>query len=148
MANHSLANPQHLERLQRMFLAAPINRIFRPEVSVGSGEATIRMEVTEDLFHPGGFAHGVVYFKLLDSSAFLAANSLEQEFLLVTTQFSIQFIRPLKACSVHARANVLRRAGSAIISEAKLFDGEMIVAEGVGTFRRSSVPLSAGIGYV
>ena len=73
-----MSRDPHFQALERMYLAAPINRIYRPTIEVRSGEAEIEIVLAEKYFHSGGAVHGSVYFKMLDDAAFFAAGSLER----------------------------------------------------------------------
>ena len=84
-------NQQHYQALINMYLAAPINGIFKPQLQVAHGEATDEMTVKSDFFHAGRALHGCVYFKMLDDAAFFAANSLEKQ-VFVLTSSSLTFI--------------------------------------------------------
>ena len=83
-----MARDAHYTALENMYRSAPINEFYRPEIEVRDSEATIRIEVSDRLFHAGGAVHGAVYFKVLDDAAFFAANSLEREVFVLTTVFN------------------------------------------------------------
>ncbi len=87
---------EHFAALERMYMAGPINRLYRPEISVSEGGAVVEMDVSEDFFHAGRSLHGSVYFKMLDDAAFFAANSLEREVFVLTASFTTRFRRPVR----------------------------------------------------
>ena len=70
-----MAKDSHFKKLEKMYLAAPINEFYCPLIKITDSEATIEIEVTEKLFHSADAVHGSVYFKMLDDAAFFAANS-------------------------------------------------------------------------
>ena len=70
---------------------------------VEQGFARIRFEVSEQLFHAAGAAHGTLYFKMMDDAAFYACNSLVTDRFLLTTAFNLHFTRPLRAGPVDRR---------------------------------------------
>ena len=57
-----MVKTQHFSALERMYLAAPINRIFEPIISISDGQAEISIELKESYFHSAGAVHG---FRLL-----------------------------------------------------------------------------------
>ena len=73
------ANTEHYTALERMYLSAPINSFYSPEIWISHGEAEIAIPVKPEFFHAAAAVHGSVYFKLLDDAAFFAANSLIDE---------------------------------------------------------------------
>ncbi|WP_222105080.1 hypothetical protein [Denitromonas halophila] len=53
-----------------MYLAAPINAFYGPDIAVSEGAARVGMTVLPTMFHGAGAAHGSVVFKMLDDAAF------------------------------------------------------------------------------
>ncbi len=48
----SIIGEEHYRRLERMYLAAPINEFFKPAIQIGRGTAEITVHVeTADFFH-------------------------------------------------------------------------------------------------
>ena len=90
-------NEQHFQRLAEIYLAAPCNRIYEPEISVELGRATIRFQAKADFLQGLGTVHGSVYFKALDDAAYFAANSQVKDNFLVTVSYNIYFTRPISA---------------------------------------------------
>jgi acyl-coenzyme A thioesterase PaaI-like protein len=72
---------EHYKSLKKMYLSAPVNKIYNPKIQVDNGTAEIEIEVNEKYFHSAGAVHGSVYFKMLDDAAFFAVSSLEKRFL-------------------------------------------------------------------
>ena len=139
----------HYRALERLYAAAPINRLFRSKIAIeGSGRARIDFVVTPDTFHAAGAAHGTVYFKMLDDAAFYAANSLVTDRFLLTTSFNLHFTRPVREGEVVAQGRWISGRRRVLVAEAWLIDeeGEMI-GRGTGTFMRSHIALSGLPGY-
>ena len=86
---------EHFERLEKMYLKAPINKIYPPEIHIEKGRCTISIDVIEDYFHVAEGLHGSVYFKLLDDACTFAANSMFDDNLAFTASFSINFLAPV-----------------------------------------------------
>lgn len=138
----------HFTALERMYLAAPINALYRPSIDVADARATIRMEVSERFFHSANAVHGSVYFKMLDDAAFFAANSLEREVFVLTASFTMQFLRPLRTGTIRSVGRVVGRGASQYAAEAVLYDAdERQAARGSGVFVRSRIPLGEASGY-
>ena len=119
----------HYRALERLYAGAPINRLFRSELTIeGSGRARIGFAVTPDTFHAAGAAHGTIYFKMLDDAAFYACNSLVTDRFLLTTQFSLLLTRPLGEGPVIAEGRWISGQRRVFIAEARLIaaDGEAL----------------------
>lgn len=139
----------HFRALEHLYESAPINRLFRSRLEVpAEGQARIRFEIDESVYHAAGAAHGTSYFKMLDDAAFYAANSLVSDRFLLTTAFNLLFTRPLTAGPVVAEGRWISGTRRVLVADARLIgpDGEE-AARGTGTFMRSRIPLSSLPGY-
>jgi uncharacterized protein (TIGR00369 family) len=137
-----MSNGEHHRKLERMYLAAPINEFYLPSISISKGQAEIQSEVKPELFHAAGSLHGSVYFKLLDDAAFFAASSLEDEFFLLTVFFNIYFTRPVFKGLLVAKGQVITRSANHFLAESVLTVGDKEVARGSGSFLRSRIKLA------
>ena len=138
----------HFSRLEKMYLAAPINAFYRPTIVVGDSECTIEIDVSDKLFHAAGAVHGSVYFKMLDDAAFFATSSLEREVFVLTTSFTTYFTRPVSSGTLRSVGRVVNRNKSQFIAEAVVYDSEnREIGRGSGVFVRSNLPLVDALGY-
>jgi len=139
---------EHHRRLERMYLSAPANEYFRPEIRIDDGRAEVRLLVRPDFFHAASAVHGSVYFKLLDDATFFAASSLVDDVFVLTASFNIYFLRPISAGTMTARGTIVSRSSRLLIGEGVLVDGDgREIARGSGTFMPSKVPLDERLGY-
>ena len=131
-----------------MYLAAPANEYFRPEIRIDDGTAEVRLAVRPDFFHAASAVHGSVYFKLLDDATFFAASSLVDDVFVLTASFNIYFLRPISSGIMRARGSIVSRSTRLLIGEGVLVDDEgREIARGSGTFMPSKVPLEDKLGY-
>lgn len=138
----------HYDRLISMYAAAPINDIFAPVLSISEGEAVIEIELDKKLHHAAGAVHGSVYFKMLDDAAFFAANSLDEEFFVLTTSFTTYITRPVASGTMRAVGKVVNKNRSQFIAEAVVYDSEgKEIGRGNGIFVRGKLPLVEAAGY-
>jgi uncharacterized protein (TIGR00369 family) len=139
----------HFRALESLYLNAPINKFFESRLEiVEAGFARIRFEVSEQVFHAAGAAHGTLYFKMLDDAAFYACNTLVSDRFLLTTAFNLLFTRPLREGPVVAEGRWASGRKRVLIGEARLIDGDgEEAARGTGTFMRSHIALSGLPGY-
>ncbi|HJX95533.1 MAG TPA: PaaI family thioesterase [Candidatus Acidoferrum sp.] len=139
----------HFETLVAMYNSAPINKWFRPQLSIPEeGRAEIEMPVREDFYHAARAIHGAVYFKALDDATFFAVQSVVKDFFVVTSSFQLYFLRPVSEGHLLARGQVVSRSKRLYMAEGVLFDsrGEE-VARGSGSFMPSSIQLGPELGY-
>lgn len=141
---------EHFEKLERMYLTAPLNQevYTTTTIKIGEGKAEIGWQVSGKLFHAMGALHGSAYFKMLDDAAFFAANSLVEDVAVLTTNFNIQLVRPVQQGSLKAQGRVRFKSSRLWIAESTLYNDEgKEVAFGTGHFMKSKLTLSAAMGY-
>ena len=144
-----MTDQDHLRGLERLYEAAPINGVFRSELSFdGPGRTRISFEVDPSHFHAAGAAHGTIYFKMLDDAAFYAVNSTVEDVFILTTAFNLHLERPVPAGPLVAEGRMVSGRRRLFVGESRLVtaDGEE-VARGTGTFMRSKIPLADLPGY-
>ena len=95
---------RHYRALEKMYLSAPINDIFRPRITVSKERADIEIEVKEIFLHAAGAVHGAVYFKMLEIMAEKlpmdeAVNGETGAFLGTSTQDAIYNAGEVYDCS-------------------------------------------------
>ncbi len=140
---------RHWTALERLYSAAPINAQYASALSISEeGKATISFDVTEDVFHAAGAAHGTIYFKMLDDAAFYAANTLVTDRFLLTTSFNLHFTKPVREGRLVAEGRWVSGRRRVFVAESRLVDEEGDeVGRGTGTFMKSRIPLSSLPGY-
>jgi uncharacterized protein (TIGR00369 family) len=133
----------HFRALEALYAAAPINDLFSSQLTIiGPGHSRIEFDISPQLFHGAGAAHGTVYFKMLDDAAFYAANSLVEDMFVLTTAFNILLTRPVREGPLVADGRWVSGRRRVLIAESRLVDrdGEE-VGRGTGTFMRSRIEL-------
>lgn len=139
---------QHYRALENMYLAAPINAIFSPDITVSRESAEIEIAVRDVLFHAAGAVHGSVYFKMLDDAAYFAANSIETTHFVLTTAFTIYLTRPIASGRMKSTGKVVNRTRSQILAESVVTDERgREIGRGNGVFVRGKHPLEGVPGY-
>jgi acyl-coenzyme A thioesterase PaaI-like protein len=141
-------NQEHYRKLERMYLAAPINEFYRPEIQIGRGTAEIRVRVENRFHHAARAAHGSVYFKSLDDAAFFAVSSLVEDCFVLTSTFNLYLLAPVAEGLLRSRGEVLRSGGSSFLAESVLYnERNEEIARGSGMFIKSKIGLSPEMGY-
>lgn len=139
---------EHFRRLERMYLRAPVNEFYGPEIQIEEGRAEISVAVRPKLMHAAAAVHGSVYFKLLDDACFFAANSLVDDVFVLTVSFNIYLTRPVTEGTMHGSGSVVHRSRRLFLAEGEVRDDEdRLVARGSGNFVRSNIRLDETVGY-
>ena len=144
----SILGEEHYRKLERMYLAAPINEFFKPEIRIGRGTAEINVNVDSRFFHAAQAAHGAVYFKSLDDAAFFAVMSLVEDRFVLTSNFNLYMLAPISAGMIRSVGRVVSGGGSSFLAESVLYnDQDTEIARGSGMFIKSKVALDPEMGY-
>ena len=139
---------EHFKRLENMYQAAPLYEFYSPVMTVSKGQAEISIELDPKFFHAGQAVHGSVYFKMLDDAAFFAANSLEQDFFVLTTSFTTYLTKPISNGSMKAVGKIANYNRSQFIAEAVVYNSrDQEIGRGNGIFVRSNKKLMDVAGY-
>ena len=134
---------EHLQKLENMYLVAPINELYQPTIRIAEGKCEIEINVEPKFFHGANALHGSVYFKMLDDAAFFAANSVVNDVFVLTGTFETKFLRPVTSGQLIAKGELLKNLGNKLEARAKLFDDKgIMVATGSGIFIKSKMELS------
>lgn len=138
----------HYRKLEALFLSAPINDFFKPEIRVSAERADITLQVDPKFFHAGHSVHGSVIFKLLDDACYFACQATEPEHFLVTATFNIQFMAPVTTGALTVTAEVTSGNRNVFFAKGEVFNHkERLVATGNGTFMKSRLLLGEEVGY-
>ena len=139
----------HHRALERLYASAPINLTFASRLEItGKGTSRIHFDVTKEVYHAAGAAHGTIYFKMLDDAAFYAANTLSTDSFLLTTSFNMNFTKPVRVGRVVAEGRWVSGKRRVFVAESRLVDEEGDeIGRGTGTFMRSRIALSGLPGY-
>ena len=143
-----MSQDSHYRKLESMYLSAPINHWFGSSIKVSQSSAEVVIPMRSELYHPAHAVHGAVYFKALDDAAFFSASSVVEDVFLLTTSFTTYMTRPISSGEMRAVGKVVNVNRLQIIAEAVVYDSNgKEIARGSGVFVRSSIPLTADIGY-
>jgi uncharacterized protein (TIGR00369 family) len=143
-----MPSEQHFRRLERMYLSAPINDYYDPQLTVEEGKARLQFDVRPEFFHAANAVHGSVYFKALDDAAYFAVNSLVEDVFVLTVTFNIELLRPVSSGTLTAEGRVLHASPRLYCAESELRDGKgRLLGLGRGTFLPSTIALTPEVGY-
>jgi acyl-coenzyme A thioesterase PaaI-like protein len=85
---------------------------------------------------------------MLDDSAFFAANSLEENFFVLTTSFTTYITRPVASGKMKAIAKVVNSNNTQFIVESVVYDSkDREIGRGNGIFVKGKFPLLDAAGY-
>ncbi|MFH8612089.1 PaaI family thioesterase [Streptomyces sp. NPDC018029] len=106
---------------QKVLDAQPFSRLVRARVTrFGEGAATLEIGIREELHQQNGFVHGGVLAYAADNSITFAAGTTLGPAVL-TSGFSIQYVRPATGAKLVARAVVVHSGRRQAVVRCELF---------------------------
>jgi uncharacterized protein (TIGR00369 family) len=144
------ASEQHFERLKRSCLGANISRLLRRHIEIESpGKAKVVVPFNPAFTQNSDLLHGAILFEAADTAAFFAANSIEETFSVLTADFYINFLRPVRSEGIYAIGQVVKGGKTLTIVRSDVYsESGKLVAAGQGTYMVTSLRLDAVPGYL
>lgn len=145
-----MPNPTHFRKVERMLLNEPVNDGLPGfDLTVTHGHCEVSLRIEPSVIHAGGAAHGSAIFKVLDDAATGAASSLVDDMLMVTSQSSVYFLRPvIEGDTMRAVAQVSYQSRRLIVVEVEATNSAgKSIARATMQLMPSNIALSPQIGY-
>ncbi|MEM9327105.1 MAG: PaaI family thioesterase [Bacteroidota bacterium] len=145
-----IAIEEHFRRLERMYLRSKITeQIYETTtIKISCKSAEISLDIQEKYYHALGAIHGSIYFKLLDDAAFFAVNSVVLDKFVLTSNFSLNLLRPEKEGKLTAKGSLRFQSRNLFIADASLINEKgREIGFGTGHFMKSNIDLTEEIGY-
>ncbi|PSM39270.1 thioesterase [Streptomyces dioscori] len=109
-----------LAAAQEALAAQPFSRLLGTRlVAFGKGEAVLELDIRDDLRQQNGFVHGGVLGYAADNALTFAAGSAAGAHVL-TSGFTIDYLRPADGALLRAHAHVVRAGRTRIVSRCDL----------------------------
>ena len=134
---------EHLERLRKSCLSCNISKFLKREIFIERpGYVRISIPFNRELTQNADFLHGAIMFELADTAGFIAANSIEGKYSVLTIDYHINFIRPVKSEGLYAVGEVISSGKRIIVAQSKVYsESEKLVAFGQGSYIITNVLL-------
>ncbi|MET7685065.1 PaaI family thioesterase [Streptomyces sp. NPDC005423] len=139
----------HFERLTRCCLNCRISRFLNKTIEIQKpGVARVAIPFHGDLTQNADFLHAAMLFEVGDTAGFMAANSLEETYSVLTVDYHINLIRPVRAEGIYAVGEVITAGKTIYVARSDVYsDSGKLVAAGQGTYTVSKILLTDLDGY-
>lgn len=113
-----------LKRIQKALGSVPFAKLLGLELDdIGSGTATLALNVRQDLTQNLGLVHGGVIASLIDTAtAFAILSLLAPKERVTTVDLTISYLRPVTMGRLRAVAKVVRAGRRLFVVSAEVFD--------------------------
>ncbi len=141
--------PAHIDRLTRCCSNASITRFLKAQIVVEKpGVARVSVPFHPDLTQNSDFLHGAILFEAADTAGFVAANSLEETYSVLTVDYHINFMRPVQREGIYAVGEVIQSGKTLMVVRSLVYtDSGKLVASGQGTYLVTKILLTDLPGY-
>ena len=136
----------HYKKLQKIYLNANLNKDIysNTEIIISKNYSEIKMPIKGDYFHALKAIHGSVYFKMLDDAAFFAAQSVVQDYMLLTASFNISFKISVSNGYIKSIGTLYSESEKEITAESRMYNSKNeLVAFGNGIFKKSKISIDS-----
>lgn len=113
-----------LKRIQKALGSVPFAKLLGLELDdIGTGTATLALNVRQDLTQNLGLVHGGVIASLIDTAtAFAILSLLAPKERVTTVDLTISYLRPVTMGRLRAVAKVVRAGRRLFVVSAEVFD--------------------------
>ncbi|MFI6559572.1 PaaI family thioesterase [Streptomyces sp. NPDC050534] len=109
-----------LELARKVLAEQPFSRLLGARVTAfGDGEATLELDIREELLQQYGFVHGGVLSYAADNTLTLAAGTVVGAGL-ITSGFTIDYLRPATGAVLRAYGQVVRAGRTRVVSRCEV----------------------------
>jgi uncharacterized protein (TIGR00369 family) len=139
----------HFEKLTRCCMACKISRFLNKTITIkGPGAARVAIPFHGDLTQNADFLHAAMLFEVGDTAGFIAANSIEETYSVLTVDYHINLIRPVRNEGIYAMGQVVTAGKTLYVARSDIYaDSGKLVAAGQGTYTVSNMLLTELVGY-
>lgn len=118
-----------LELARKILAEQPFSRLLGARLTAfGDGEATLELDIREELLQQYGYVHGGVLSYAADNTLTLAAGSLVGTGL-ITSGFTVDYLRPATGAVLRARGQVVRAGRTRVVSRCDVLTVDAAGAE-------------------
>ena len=131
--------PEHFERAKSALESLPFSRLIGMRlVDLKMDQASIAIEMRDDLRQPSGVLHGGVTATLIDTAmAFAVRTRLPIESATATIDLTVHYVRPHTAGVVTCVAKNVRAGKRIFTVSAEVFNEEgKLIATGLSTYTK------------
>jgi uncharacterized protein (TIGR00369 family) len=135
MSENDLDEAQ-LARAREAFASVPYAKFLGLELGeLKSGEATVHLDVRDEIKQNRGVMHGGAIASLIDTaSAFAVVTRLEAGEGVTTTDLTIHYLRPVTAGRLTATARIIRGGRRLFVLSIEVADKGRLIATAVTTY--------------
>lgn len=134
-----MLSEEHQKMAQKVFDSAPfVQHLGMKLIELTDGEATLEMEMRDELRQPHGLLHGGATASLIDTAtAFANVTAMKEDEKAATVDLTVHFLRPVVSGKVTCKAKIVKAGRRLSTITADVYDNEKkIVATAITTYAK------------
>ena len=133
-----------LDLAQKVLAEQPFSRLLGARVTAfGDGEATLELDIREELLQQYGFVHGGVLAYAADNTLTLAAATVAGPGL-ITSGFTVDYLRPATGTVLRAHGRVVRAGRTRVVTRCDVVTVDDTGAESLCAVAQGNIALLQG----
>ncbi|MFF5499289.1 PaaI family thioesterase [Streptomyces aquilus] len=135
-----------LELARKVLGEQPFSRLLGARVTAfGEGEATLELDIREELLQQYGFVHGGVLSYAADNTLTLAAATVAGPGL-ITSGFTVDYLRPATGTVLRAHGRVVRAGRTRVVTRCDVVTVDDTGAESLCAVAQGNIAVLEGPG--
>ena len=136
---------EHWKKLIKSCLHARISQFLNRRIEIlEAGVCRIDIPFNPDLTQNSSYLHGAMLFEAADTAGFVATNSVELTYSVLTVDYHINFVSPVFESAIYAIGTVASKGRRIMVAKSEVFDAkDKLVAVGQGTYIVSNIRLDS-----
>ena len=132
-------DPTAVKEIKNVFSNVPFIKLIGMRlIDIGDGEATISLDIRDELRQPHGLLHGGVTASLIDTAmAFAVVSKLARDEKASTVDLNIHYLRPVIDGEISCTAKIVKAGRRLLTVSAEVFDDKgKLISTALSTYAK------------
>ncbi|MAS63373.1 MAG: hypothetical protein CMA34_06975 [Euryarchaeota archaeon] len=132
---------EHYKKLERMFSKSTINKTLQAKIKINQGTSELNFSTNTSMHNESKNIHNAYLFMAVESAAFLAANSLVEDVLVLAKSFETNYLKSTMNKKLNVNAKFIEKSMGNYVILVELTENKNVIVRAKGVFRRSKKSL-------
>ena len=101
---------EHYQKLINLFSKSSVNKTLKAEIQIGQGNSEFSLSTNSMMHNETKEIHNAYLFMAVESAAFLAANSLVEDVMVLAKSFEINYLKSTKSKKLKVNAKFIEKS--------------------------------------
>ncbi len=128
---------EHYKKLERMFSKSTVNKTLQAKIKINQGTSELNFSTNASMHNEIKSIHNAYLFMAIESAAFLAANSLVEDVLVLAKSFETNYLKSTINKKLNVNAKFIEKSMGNYVILVELTENKNVIVRAKGVFRRS-----------